>query len=125
VYFVMIAYFHPKGASQPAIRGRRDSMRKAMIAVAAAVALGTATMSTGAMAHGGHGGVGGNFSAGHFSGSHFSGSHLSSGHFAGGFRDRHFGRHFRAGFAGVWPYYDYGYNNCYVLTPYGYAWVCN
>ena len=53
------------------------------------------------------------------------------GRFAGGFGGNHFGRGFRGGFGGRYgfggavPYYGYGYASCYVLTPYGYAWICN
>jgi len=109
---------------------RRGFMRKMMIAVAAAIALGTATMATGAMAQrGGHGGGGG----AHFGGG--GGMHMGGGgmHFGGG---PHFGGggHFafrgHRGFGGLysyggWPYYGDGYSSCYVATPYGWVWVCD
>lgn len=52
-------------------------MRKTILAIATAVALGTATMTTGAMAAG-HGG-------GHFvgGGAHFGGGHFAGGHYGG------------------------------------------
>jgi hypothetical protein len=126
-------------------------MRKATIAVVASLAFGTATMAIGTMAFargggGGGGHFGGGFGAGHFGGGfgagHFGGG-FGAGHFAGHFGDRHFergfggrfaggrfGGGFRNGFEGLYGfgsgglYYDYGYSDCYVLTPSGYAWVC-
>ncbi len=93
----------------------RTLMRKAMIAVAAALVLGAATMATGAMAAGhggGHGGGGGHMGGGHMAaaelisavegisrGGHFDGGHFGGGHFAGrGFGGR------RGGYSGVWPW---------------------
>jgi len=87
-------------------------MRKPTIAVAASLAIGTATMAIGTMAFA-HGGGGG----------HFGGA---GGHFAGG----HFGRGFRGGFGGPYRfdgeglYYGYGNSSCYVVTPSGYVWAC-
>jgi hypothetical protein len=64
---------------------RRDSMSKMMIAVAAALALGTATMATGTMAFG-RGGGGGHFGGGGHLGGGFEGGHFGGGgRFAGGF----------------------------------------
>jgi hypothetical protein len=96
-------------------------MRKTMIAVAAAGALGMATMATSTMAFG-HGGGGHGGGAGHFGGGE---AHFGGGHIAGGFQNRHFGRGIRDGFGGVSPYYGYDYSSCYVVTPDGYAWVCD
>ena len=101
---------------------RRDLMRKIMIAVAAALSLGTVMMATGIMAFGRGGG-----------GRHFGGGgHFGEGGRGGGFEGGHFGRGFRGGFGGLYgiggilPYYGYGYgSSCYALTPYGYAWICN
>jgi hypothetical protein len=81
----------------------RDSMRKMMIAVAAAHAP-TATMATDAMAFG-RGGGGGHFGGG-------CGGHFGGGRFAGDF-GAVFGRGFRGGFGGLYgfggalPYYGY------------------
>ena len=50
---------------------------------------------------------------------------LAAAIFAGGFQNRHFGRGIRDGFGGVSPYYGYDYSSCYVVTPDGYAWVCD
>jgi hypothetical protein len=103
---------------------RRNSMRKTLLTVAAAVALGTATMTTGAMAHGhgmhmgsmhmGHGmGMGPHFAA---RGGHYGG-HFGRGRFYGGLG-------LGLGLGGLYafagngnpycydPYY-YGYNSCY------------
>src|SRR5271170_4894284 len=71
---------------------RRDSMRKMMIAVAAALSLGTATIATGIMAFG-RGGGGGHFGGG----DHFG----DGGRFGGGFEGGHFGRRFTGGFGGL------------------------
>ena len=61
-------------------------MRKKILALAAAVALGTATMSTGAFAMGHGGGGGGHVGGGaHFGGAHVGGgAHFGGAHFAGG-----------------------------------------
>jgi len=124
-------------------------MRKTIIAIAAALALGAATTVTGAMAAphggGGHGGGGGHFGGGHFGGGHFGGGHFGGGHFGGGARfggGAHFGGHFGGGhfghfagrgfgygaiFPGIGLYaYEPYYGGCYtrrhwVLTPHG--WV--
>jgi hypothetical protein len=122
----------------------KASVRRTMMAVVASLALGTATTAIGTMAFargggGGGGHFGGGFGAGHFGGAfgagHFGGG-FSAGHFAGHFGDRHFergfggrfagdrfGGRFRNGFEGLYGF-DYGYGDCYVLTPSGYAWVC-
>jgi hypothetical protein len=102
-------------------------MRETMIAVAAAGALGMATMATGTMAFG-HGGGGHGAGAGHFASGE---AHFGGGHFAGGFQNRHFVRGIRGGIGGLYgfgaasPYYGYDYSSCYVVTPDGYAWVCD
>jgi hypothetical protein len=118
---------------------RRVSMRRTMIAVVASLALGTTTMTTGtmALAHGGGGGhfgggggghFGGGFGNGHF-GRSFGGGHFG-GHFGGRFAGDRFDRGFRHAFGGLYGfgggelYYDYGYSDCYVLTPSGYGWIC-
>jgi hypothetical protein len=103
---------------------RRDSMRKMMIAVAAALAP-TATMATDAMAFGRDGDGGG----GHFGGG--GGVILAAAAVLRGFGGGHFGRGFRGGFGGLYafggalPYYGDSYGSCYALTPFGYARVCN
>jgi hypothetical protein len=106
---------------------RQDSMRKLTFVVAAALALGIATMATGTLAFGRGGGGGG--------GAHFGGG--GGGYFGGG----HFGRGFRGGIAGLlgfgraFPYYGYGYGygydygdgygGYYAFTRCGNARVCN
>jgi hypothetical protein len=135
-----------------------------LIAVAAAVLLSVAPLTTGAFAHGGghggggfggggHGGFGGHGFSGHgFSGHGFGGHGFVGRGFGGhGFVGRGFGGHAFVGgrfghfdhghfgrfgfrrhffFAGVgpgfydWPYYDYSYSGCRVLTPYGWVWAC-
>jgi uncharacterized membrane protein len=92
-------------------RSPERSIEKTILAVVASLALGIAVMgtATAALAHGGGGG--------HFGG---SGHFVGGGHFGRGFRGR-----FGGGFGGYYgPYYGYGYGSCYVLTPYGYDWVC-
>jgi hypothetical protein len=116
---------------------RRDHMGKTMIAFAAAFAVCTAMMTSGATAafargggsfgwgaHGfGGGGFGGHgFSVGPGDIGHFGGGF---GHLGRGFGDRRFGR-FGFGlyvYAGG-SYYDYGHGACSVPPPYGYAWTC-
>jgi hypothetical protein len=114
---------------------RRDSMRIMMIAVAAALALGTATMATGAMAFGCGGGHFGGGGGGHFGG--------GAGHFGGGGRLAAVSgavilattllpavsvavtsaEVFRGGFGGMYgfggasPYYGYGHGSCYASCP--------
>ena len=122
-------------------------MRRKILAIAAAVMLGTATMSTGALAHGGGGGGGhgGGGFGGHFGGGFgghsmgmggargfttgrgFSAHGFAMGH--GAFRHGRFdhdfrGRRFARGFGfGLSDYgycnwpYSYDYNSCY-----GYGW---
>jgi hypothetical protein len=89
-------------------------MRKRIMAIAAAVALGTAAMTTGAMAagHGGHGGHGGHFGGG-----------------GGGFhRGGGFGGGFGGGLGGLYAFGGPAYygGSCYerrlVPTPYGYRY---
>jgi hypothetical protein len=113
----------------------RASMRRTTIAVVASLAFVAATMAIGTMAFArGGSGLGGRFGGGFGSG-HFAGG-FGAGHFGGGFSaghfDRGFGRHFaggrfgrgfRNGFEGLYGF-DYGYSDCYVLTPSGYAWLC-
>jgi hypothetical protein len=131
----------------------KASVRRTMMAVVALLAFGTATTAIGTMAFargggGGGGHFGGGFGAGHFGGGFggghfgggFGGGHFGggfgAGHFAGRFGDRHFergfggrfaggrfGGRFRNSFEGLYDF-DYGYGDCYVLTPSGYAWVC-
>jgi hypothetical protein len=165
-------------------------MRSQILALAGAVAVGTAAMTTGAMAfHGGGGGGGGHFGGGGGGGGHFGGGGGGFGghamalgggaHFGGmvmgaprgstligpransvgpmanfanpGMRGNrvtgnwggrewghgHHHRHFVGGY-GLYGYpdlgydyypdfgYDYAYgdDSCYLLTPYGYQWVC-
>jgi hypothetical protein len=107
-----------------------------LMAVAAAVTLSAATMTTGAVAHGGGGGGHSGFGGHGFGGSGFGG-HSFGGHAFVGGRFAHFdGRFGRFGsrrhffFAGVgpgfydWPYYDYDYSDCRVLTRHGWVWAC-
>jgi hypothetical protein len=120
-------------------------MRSKVIGLAAAIMLGTAAIATGAMAHGGHGGHGGmgHGSMGHGSmgyssmrsGSYVSGHHeshrMAMRHDFDRGRDFHHRFHHRRfvfigpGFYG-WdlPYYDSGYDSCYVQTANGWVWVC-
>jgi hypothetical protein len=94
----------------------RRSRRKAMIVVAASLALGTAMMATAAIAFARGGG------GGHFGGGHFAARHFGRG-FGGVFGRPH-------GFGGDGLDYDDGsgygdgYSGCYVPTPDGYAWAC-
>ena len=102
-----------------------------LIAVAAAVVLSAATMTTGAVAHGGGHGFGGHSFGGH---AFFAGrvGHFDHDRFAHFDHDRfhhfRFRRHFF--FAGIGPgfydgpYYDYGYTGCRVFTPHGWVWLC-
>jgi hypothetical protein len=99
-------------------------MHKKILALAAAVAIGTATMTTGALAFGhGGGGHGGGFGGGHFGGARVGGfaapgvAMNGGGHWAGG---GHWGRgfdhdHFRRGF-GLG-----GYDGLYAYAPYDYS----
>ncbi len=111
-------------------------MRKKLIAIASAIILGTATLTTGAMARGGHGGGGG----GHFGGgAHFAGGGGHFGGYHGGYRGGHgyygggiglglglgLGALYAFGGPGYYypGYYYGGYGGCYqrrlVRTPYG------
>src|SRR4029077_1314871 len=118
----------------------KRSTYKAMIVVAASLALGTAMMATATIAFARRGGGGGGHFGGGFGGGHFGGfgggrfGGFGGGHFGGGFGDgrfagRHFGRGFGDGFGRLYGFggaglYDGdGDNGCYVLTPYGYAWA--
>lgn len=92
-------------------------MRKRMMAVAAAVALGTATMATAAMARPG------SMHMGHMHMGHMGhpGGFGGHGHFAGGYG----GGVGVFDFGGPWlggPYYDGCYQQRWVLTPFGYRW---
>jgi hypothetical protein len=116
---------------------RTDHMRKTMIAFAAAFAVCTAMMTSGATAAfarggGSFGGGAHGFGGGGFGGHGFSVGRGDIGHFGGGFGhlgrgfgDRRFGRFGFGlyGYAGG-SYYDYGYGACSVPPPYGYAWAC-
>lgn len=102
-------------------------MRKTIIVVAAALALGAGTMATDTTAFA-RGGAGGHFGGGV---GHFGGGvgHFGGGRFGAGFGRGDFGRGFRGGFGGLYGFggaygYGYGYSGCYVLTPYGYSWTC-
>ena len=115
-------------------------MRKKIIAVATALALGAVTMSTGAMAFG-HGGahaggvVGGHFAgaarAGGVGGAHWNGG---GGHWAGGARNGNWrgpgamglGVGIGLGLGGLYAYADDPYANGYCAYPYynGYAYAC-
>jgi hypothetical protein len=103
-------------------------MRTSVFALAAALALGSLSLTTDAFAHGGgHGG--GHFGGGHFGGHgpavHFGGGHGPGGHFGGGHGGHVFagghGRHF---WHGRW--WGYGVGPCWRLDAYGeYVWVCD
>jgi hypothetical protein len=124
-------------------------MQTKTLALAAAVALGTAMMGTGAMAFGGNhggGGVGGHVGgigggpAGGFGGNHFAGGPAGGGHWAGaGGRGRAWARNGAAlglglGLGGLYAYGGgpygycdpYYYGNDYCGSPYygyyGYGW---
>jgi hypothetical protein len=105
----------------------RQSMRKTMLAVAAAIALGTATIATGAMAapHGGGGGHWGGGGGMHMGGGapHFGGGPQFGGH-PGGFAFR--GRGFGWGgglYAYGGPWYGGGcWVRRWVPTPFGWRW---
>jgi hypothetical protein len=113
-------------------------LRKTMVVLAIALALGGSALSTSAFARSGPGGGGhggGGFSGGHFGGG-FGGGHAGGGfhggHFGGGFGGGHFARGFHGGFLpdlgggssdyGYWPYDDYVYGfddqNCYQTQRY-------
>ena len=98
----------------------RRSTYKAMIVVAASLALGTAMMATATIAFA-RGGGGGHFGGGGHLGGGFGGGRIAGRHFGRGFGDG-FGRLY--GFGGDGFYYGDGYNGCYVPTPDGYAWAC-
>jgi hypothetical protein len=111
-----------------------SSMRKKIVALVAAVALGTAMMSTGAMARGGH--VGGAGGGGHFAGAggHWSGGGRwagGGGRWGGGWGPGvGLGIGLGLGLGGLYAYggYPYGYcgspyyYNSGYCAPYGYAW---
>jgi hypothetical protein len=112
-----------------------SSMRKKIVALVAAVALGTAMMSTGAMARGGH--VGGAGGGGHFAGAggHWSGGGGrwagGGGRWGGGWGPGvGLGIGLGLGLGGLYAYggYPYGYcgspyyYNSGYCAPYGYAW---
>jgi hypothetical protein len=107
-------------------------LRKALIALVAAAAVGVAFIPTESSARGG-GGHG--FGGGHFGGGHFGGRGFGGRGFVGrGFGGRRFvGRGFVGGLGlGYYPYAYYpsygddGYNGCWRLhrawTPYGWRW---
>jgi hypothetical protein len=119
------------------------TMRKTVIALAAAAAL-MAGSTMAALAHGGgHGGGGGGGHGGGFGG-HMGGGHWGGGGFghaafahSGGWGHQAFRFHgnrvafrhhrfFRGAFfgAGYDPYYAYD-DSCHVWTPWGWRWVCN
>jgi hypothetical protein len=116
---------------------RTDHMRKTMIAFAAAFAVCTAMMTSGATAAfarggGSFGGGAHGFGGGGFGGHGFSVGRGDIGHFGGGFGhlgrgfgDRRFGRFGFGlyGYAGG-SYYDYAYGACSAPPPNGYAWAC-
>lgn len=104
-------------------------LRKALIALVAALAVGVAFIPTESMARPGGGGGGfhggGHFGGGHFGGRGFAGRGFAGRGFAGrGFRGR-FYPGYGPGFYGA-PYAYYGYYGCYrpqrVLTPWGWRW---
>jgi hypothetical protein len=94
-------------------------MRNKVLALAAALAVGTAAMTTGALArgHGGGGGHGGGFGGAHAGG--FGGGHLGGGWGHGGFR-RGYGL---GGYGGLYAYapYDYRYGGCNPNDPFAFT----
>lgn len=106
-------------------------LRKALVALAAAAAIGIAFIPTESMARPGggfhSGGVHGGFAGRGFAGHGFAGRGFAGRGFAGhGFRGRFF-TGYGLGFYGPYAYYpDYTYDGCYrlhrVLTPYGWRW---
>jgi hypothetical protein len=86
-------------------------LRKTMIILAAALALGGTAVSTTAFARGGGGSNHGGGGFSHDGG----GDH----HFGGGFHDRHAGRFFGDDTFGFLPYEPYAYDpSCYQTTRY-------
>ena len=95
-------------------------MRSRILALAAGLAIGTATMTTGAMALGtSHGPIGGgsgmSVGKGVIGG---GGSWAGTGRWGGNHFAGHVGRGYRGGYGGLWafggdwgPYYNYCYNN--------------
>ena len=98
-------------------------MRRKILALAAAVALGTATMTTGAMALGtSQGPIGGGSGKGAIGG---GGSWAGAGHWGGNHFAGHVGRGYRGGYGGLWAFGgDWGpnYNYCYNNWPYYYGY---
>ena len=132
-------------------RMKESVMRNKVVALATAVTIGMAAMTTGALAAG-HGGGGGGGGHGGFGGGGFGGAHagFGGGHFGGGFAGPHAGgfagpgvamngghwgggwghggfRHgFRRdfGFGGLYAYAPYAYDYCNRYDPYAYG-ACN